>query len=80
MVVEIGVPKKEIAFSWDVLNTISGIQNECNKYKTDLLISKELLNKLEIDSTLVVKKIGGIELRGKQVKIQLNSIKENHNL
>ena len=45
---EIGILKKEIAFSGDVLNTTSRIQNECNKYNTDLLISEELLNMLEI--------------------------------
>lgn len=76
---EIGVLKKEIAFSGDVLNTTSRIQNECNKYKTDLLISEDLLNKLEIDSTFVVKKIGEIELRGKQAKTRLYSIQENYN-
>ncbi|MCD4788990.1 MAG: adenylate/guanylate cyclase domain-containing protein [Bacteroidales bacterium] len=76
---EIGVLKKEIAFSGDVLNTTSRIQNECNKYKTDLLISEDLLNKLEIDSTFVVRKIGEIELRGKQAKTRLYSIQENYN-
>jgi len=77
---EIGVLKKEIAFSGDVLNTTSRIQNECNKYDSDLLISEDLLNKLEIDSTFAVKKIGEIELRGKQSKTILYSVKENLNL
>ena len=74
---ELGVLKKEIAFSGDVLNTASRIQNECNKYGTDLLISQDLLNKLEINTTLVAKKIGEIELRGKQKKTSLYAVKEN---
>jgi len=75
---EIGVLKKEIAFSGDVLNTTCRIQNECNKNKTDLLISENLLNKLKNDSTFVAKKIGEIELRGKQTKTRLYSILENY--
>jgi len=75
---EIGVLKKEIAFSGDVLNTTSRIQNECNKYQTDLLISEDLLNKLEIDTTFASSKIGEIELRGKQTKTVLYSILEVH--
>jgi adenylate cyclase len=76
---EIGVLKKEIAFSGDVLNTTARIQNECNKYKTDLLISKDLLERLDIDHTFEVQEIVEIELRGKQAKTRLYSIKENYN-
>lgn len=76
---EIGVLKKEIAFSGDVLNTTSRIQNECNKYDKNLLISKELLNKLEIDSNFDVENMGEIELRGKQTKTLLYSIQQNQN-
>lgn len=76
---EIGVLKKEIAFSGDVLNTTSRIQNECNKYDKNLLISKELLNKLEIDSNFDVENMGEIELRGKQTKTLLYSIQQNLN-
>lgn len=76
---EIGVLKKEIAFSGDVLNTTARIQNECNKYNADLLISEELLNKLEIGSTFVTTRIGEIELRGKQSKTLLFSIQEVQN-
>jgi len=71
---EIGVYKKEIAFSGDVLNTTSRIQGECNKYNADLLISQELLNILEIESTFRVENIGEIELRGKKDKTLLYSI------
>ena len=71
---EIGVIKKEIAFSGDVLNTSSRIQGECNKYDAELLISQELLKKLKIDSTFKVENIGEIELRGKKEKILLYSV------
>lgn len=37
---EVGVLKKEIAFSGDVLNTASRIQEICNKYNEKLVVSK----------------------------------------
>ena len=73
---EIGVLKKEIAFSGDVLNTTARIQNECNNYNASLLISKNLLDKLDIDEKFEVEEIGKIELRGKKVKTRLFSIQE----
>ena len=75
---EIGVLKKEIAFSGDVLNTTARIQSECNKYNTDLLISKDLLDGISLDSSFYVQEIGEIELRGKQKKTILFSIKKNN--
>ena len=71
---EIGVIKKEIAFSGDVLNTTSRIQNECNKYNADLLVSEELLCELNIDSGILVEKIDEIELKGKQKRVKLYSL------
>lgn len=44
---EVGVVKKEIVFSGDVLNTTSRIQAECNRLNSTLLISKDLLDKLD---------------------------------
>jgi len=76
MVGEIGVIKKEIAFSGDVLNTTSRIQNECNKFNVDLLISQNLLDQLESDNTLDFNRIGEIELRGKENKVGLYSVKK----
>ena len=38
---EVGVIKKDIIYSGDVLNTTARIQEQCNQYKVDILISKE---------------------------------------
>ena len=73
---EIGVLKKTIAFSGDVLNTTSRIQSNCNKFKTDLLVSEELLHKLSIDSSLSIDELGEIELRGRQQKTKLYAIQQ----
>ena len=38
---EVGVIKKDIIYSGDVLNTTARIQEQCNQYKVNILISKE---------------------------------------
>jgi adenylate cyclase len=39
---EIGVLKKEIIFTGDVLNTAARIQGLCNQFNVDILISGDL--------------------------------------
>lgn len=77
MVGEIGVVKKEITFSGDVLNTTSRIQNECNKHGVLLLVSKQLLQLLPLPTSMQTKAIGNIALRGKQERVQLFTIQKN---
>lgn len=73
---EIGLVKKDITFSGDVLNTASRIQNECNKHGVLLLLSNDLLQLLSLPTSLQSKPIGKIELRGKQERVQLYTILE----
>ncbi len=67
---EIGVVKREIAFSGDVLNTTARIQSKCNEFGVDLLFSNELLQRLS-PGHLKPKELGNIELRGKQERVKL---------
>mgnify|MGYP002633763211 CR=1 FL=1 len=71
---EIGVLKKEIFFTGDVLNTTARIQAKCNEFGTDNLISQELLSLLNIDKKYELTTIGECELKGRQNKINLYSI------
>lgn len=73
---EIGTVKKEIAFSGDVLNTASRIQNECNKHQLDLLLSDDLLALLPLDKNYSIKSIGKIQLRGKAEGVGLSTVVE----
>ena len=69
---EMGIIKREIVYSGDVLNTASRIQSLCNEMKTDILISKHLID--QVDTMFMAKKIksmGIIDLRGKQEKVEL---------
>ncbi|MBX7140582.1 MAG: hypothetical protein K1X63_05815 [Chitinophagales bacterium] len=71
---EIGVIKKDIVFSGDVLNTTSRIQNECNNHNVNILLSAQLLDRLPADQQFVKHELGEILLKGKQEKIKLHSI------
>ncbi len=71
---EIGVVKREIAFSGDVLNTTARIQSKCNELGVDLLASENLIGLLNLDEELKPKRIGEIELRGKKERVTLFTV------
>ncbi|XOV94452.1 MAG: adenylate/guanylate cyclase domain-containing protein [Bacteroidota bacterium] len=72
---EIGIVKRDIAYSGDVLNTTSRIQELCNSLKVDVLLSNDLIQKLNISKLkLQVKSLGEVNLRGKAEKVELFSI------
>lgn len=69
---EIGVIKKDIVYSGDVMNTTSRIQAVCNKFRVNILISKRLLDKLLLPVHMYpLKRVGIIELKGKRRKVEL---------
>lgn len=68
---EVGLVKKERIFSGDVVNTTARIQDTCNEYGVDNLISKELLDLLQPLGKLKVRGIGSIALRGKRSTMSL---------
>ncbi|MFT4681971.1 MAG: adenylate cyclase [Granulosicoccus sp.] len=72
---EVGVIKKDIIYSGDVLNTAARIQGQCNHYKVNLLLSDELFHLLEHKNEYELISIGSIELRGKQEKVSLSTLK-----
>ncbi|MGB5895314.1 MAG: adenylate/guanylate cyclase domain-containing protein [Ignavibacteriaceae bacterium] len=65
---EVGVIKKEIVFTGDVLNTASRIQELCNNYGERLLVSKKLLDVLQTENRYLKKKIDEVTLKGKRTK------------
>jgi adenylate cyclase len=71
---EVGVIKKEIVFTGDVLNTASRIQELCNTYGVRLLLSKKLLELLQIDKRYSKEKIDEVTLKGKRTKNILYTI------
>jgi adenylate cyclase len=71
---EIGVIKKDIVFTGDVLNTTARVQGLCNLYNVDNLITGELIKKLNLHSQFQIKALGQNELRGRDEKIELFTI------
>lgn len=72
---EIGVLKKEIIFTGDVLNTTARIQSLCNNFKADLLISGELISKLNEEKEYPFHSLGIHPLRGREEPVQLFTVK-----
>lgn len=74
---EIGIVKREIIFTGDVLNTTSRIQELCNKYNQKLIVSKELLDLIELNESFLINEIGMMNLRGRSAPIILYSVEKN---
>ena len=73
---EIGVIKKEIIFSGDVLNTTARIQGLCNKYAVDLLTSEQVIQAMDLGNEFQSHSIEEVELRGRNEKIKLFTIEK----
>ncbi|MCB9169273.1 MAG: adenylate/guanylate cyclase domain-containing protein [Flavobacteriales bacterium] len=72
---EVGLVKKEVIFSGDVVNTAARIQNSCNAYDVDVLVSKELLDILRLpEDVYMTRPIGEIPLKGKRQEVSLWTI------
>lgn len=74
---EVGIIKREITYSGDVLNTAARIQSQCNNLNSSLLISddlKEYLSKNVENWTLESK--GSIYLKGKEKEVELYDVKQ----
>jgi len=70
---EIGVLKRDIVYTGDVLNTASRIQGKCNELSCSLLVSEAFRNESTFSNDLFTP-VGAISLRGKQDAVGLFSI------
>lgn len=73
---EIGVIKKDIIFSGDVLNTTARIQGLCNQHGVDLLVSEQLLKVLDTESEFNSRPLGEAELKGRNEKVNLFTVEK----
>jgi adenylate cyclase len=69
---EIGVLKKEIVFTGDVLNTTSRIQSVCKEFNSNLLISDKVRDLLT--NQFKFKDVGEVKLKGKEKLVKLYKI------
>lgn len=73
---EIGIIKRDIVYSGDVLNTASRIQSLCNELGAKILISRNLVTQIDKSYTKNLISLGEINLKGKRDKIELFTIKK----
>jgi adenylate cyclase len=74
---EIGIIKKDLTFSGDVLNTTSRIMAFCKEYGRKLLISEKLFHYLAaVDEHFEFEKMGEELLRGKSEKTKIYTVLE----
>lgn len=71
---EVGVIKRDITYSGNVLNTASRILNKCTELKAELIASDDLLSALGLLKAYIPKPLGAIRLRGKEESIILNAL------
>ena len=75
---QIGDLKREIVYNGDVLNTTARIQDECNKYQRDCLVSGTLMNRLQQMNGFQWERIDTVILRGKETEVELFSVINAH--
>lgn len=73
---EIGVVKKDFVFTGDVLHTTSRMYRLCKKHKAPLVVSHELLTRLDKREDLLIEAMGAFLLRGKSEEIEVYAISE----
>ena len=72
-VAEVGDIKREIAYHGDVINTAARIQEKCNVFKRELLVSETIHESLR-DLPWKSEKIGEVRLKGKEKSISVYAI------
>jgi adenylate cyclase len=74
---EIGIIKRDITYSGDVLNTTARIQGRCNALGVDLLCSAALLERLALRDGLERIVLGDEELRGKEGNVRVGTVRRS---
>lgn len=75
---EIGIVKRDITYSGDVLNTTSRILGKCGEFNEELIISADLLEMLSSAKEYSSKLLGSIQLRGKERKVAILALLPNN--
>lgn len=71
---EIGIIKRDITCSGDVLNTTARILSMCNELNEELVASGELGSKIQLLDNYVTQSLGHIKLKGKEKELLLVSV------
>ena len=72
--VEVGDVKRDLAYHGDTINTTSRIQEKCNEYESDILVSETFWEKIKVPIKYQNSFVGEVLLKGKEIPIKLFSI------
>lgn len=72
---EVGILKRDITYSGNVLNTTSRILGKCSELKEELIVSADLLAELCLMKNYMLRPLGAIKLRGREKEILLNALR-----
>ena len=75
---EIGIIKRDITYSGDILNTTARIQGQCNNLDSQLLISELLFKLIDTKEQWTFIQKDAIELKGKKEKLNLYAVTKLH--
>ena len=74
---EIGIIKRDITYSGDVMNTAARIQGMCHELKSELLVSDDFLKSISLPAQLIADAVGSFLLKGKERETGLYRISVN---
>jgi len=71
---EIGIMKRDITYSGDVLNTTARILNKAGELKEELITSTDLLTDMRSADYYISRSLGAVKLKGKSGEIGLSAL------
>lgn len=72
---EVGIIKRDITYSGDVLNTTSRIQGMCKQFNEEVIVSGVLAASLRLAGHFATLPLGSIKLKGKEKEMLLIALK-----
>ncbi len=76
---QIGDLRKEIVYNGDVLNTTARIEEICDIYNEEFIITEMVYSRLELKEEYDVEDLGLVHLKGKKLPLRLYAIRQKNN-
>jgi adenylate cyclase len=74
---EIGIIKRDVTYSGDVLNATARIRDLCKEFDADLMVSQDFLDLLQNERRFTFIDVGKNKLRGKEVEMNLYIVQDS---
>jgi adenylate cyclase len=71
---EVGIIKRDITYSGDVLNTTSRILTMCKEFNAEILTSADVISELRLTKNYAARPLGSIKLRGREKEVLLSTV------